>query len=124
LKKIAEEKLSAFVKSLQKIGGLAKIKSPLTKSRSPELQLGARAVLLFLEKLQLERRGPSEENKEDPLLEQLEKLLQAKEEPIFRGLSKFFDEAQSFLSPLCDLKEFKSACIQSLAPIYAYLEKI
>jgi hypothetical protein len=58
------------------------------------------------------------------LMDQLEKLLAAKNDASFSAFPDFFQEAETFLSPLCSLKEFKVSICKTLAPIYVYLQKL
>lgn len=104
------------------------------------IQLAARACLLFLDRIIIQKKNEGmevsreiyvselEENKKKyesaRVMDQLEKLLAAKNDPSFSQFPEFFQEAETFLSPLCALKDFKVSICKTLAPIYVYLQKL
>jgi hypothetical protein len=140
--------LVAFKKHLKNYTGMTKLKMLLQSSKSsfsPVMQLASRAVLIYLDKILLEKKAgtigsldsieggggvvgvvssllPKKEDESGQLITQLDKLIQVKSEPTFQTYQSFFHEAETFLSPLCTLKDFKAAILKMI-PIYAYLDK-
>jgi len=130
--------------TLEKISVLSLFSSGRTKNIS--IQLAARAILLYLEKILISKRRkrklsskPLEETSSSldktlgnlrkkettesrKLLDDMERFLQLKQEAHFEAFSAFFTEAESFLSPLYDLRDFKVTLLHSLAPAHKYLE--
>jgi len=130
--------------TLEKISVLSLFSSGKTKNIS--IQLAARAILLYLEKILISKRRkrklsskPLEETSSSldktlgnlrkkettesrKLLDDMERFLQLKQEAHFEAFSAFFTEAESFLSPLYDLRDFKVTVLHSLAPSHKYLE--
>jgi len=122
LTKPLKKKLSQFEQQLQSYGGTKLLQS--NKLKSPLMILAGKACALYLNRIILQQKGTFSKKEIDSqnLMDQLEKLLQCKNEPLFQQSVDFFKEAETFLSPLCGIREFKLACVKTLAMIYPYLE--
>lgn len=108
---------------------MVKIKSIIQSSKStysPIMRLASETCYLYLEKIIIPKRNIDSSEKilkMEKLTEQLDKFLQRKNEPEFQSFQEFFRDAETFLSPLCGLKEFKLSLLK-LVPIYSYLSKV
>jgi hypothetical protein len=118
--------IAIFTSHLKVFGGttnMDKFKSLFANSGPPpisvpepsiRLHLAARATLLFSHRI-LQSHGLKDLN----LVDELEWIMSerpallAQHVPFAKG---FFDEAETFLSPVCDLASFQEALIRTLAP--------
>jgi hypothetical protein len=102
------------------------------------MQLASKACVIYLDKILVSKStdisisGGDEQQqllffqKDDfssQLMSELDKFVQLRNDTQFQAYQNFFREAETFLSPLCGLKEFKIAILR-LVPIYSYLDKI
>jgi len=120
---------------LRDIAGISKFKSLLSKKfKTPPFQLASRAILLFLDRILLQKKDSDlnddlninnkNNNNSSKILGTQDELLALSSNPNYQMYTTFFQEATSFLSPLCTLKDFKIACCKTLVPIYTYLEHV
>eukprot|EP01119_Soliformovum_irregulare_P003202 TRINITY_DN1353_c1_g1_i1.p1 TRINITY_DN1353_c1_g1~~TRINITY_DN1353_c1_g1_i1.p1 ORF type:complete len:913 (+),score=310.90 TRINITY_DN1353_c1_g1_i1:585-3323(+) len=93
-------------------------------NKTPEIMLAAAACHLFLERILIQKRGSKGEEGSQRLLTLSDLLQQLRGESQFENYGPFFDEAQDFLSPLCDLPSFKATIVKTLAPTYLYLQNL
>jgi hypothetical protein len=123
------EKCSAFEKGLA--ASLFGASSAASDALAPQVELAARAILLYLERILVQKRakdrregGSGVKDESAELLTKLDKLLALSKDPRYSKLDEFFSQAATFLSPLCELSTFEQAIAESLFPMAPYLAKV
>lgn len=92
----------------------------------PNLALSSKAYAIYLQRIfvRIRNQNASFVNLDvdaKKLSEDHEKLLKFSSEKDFEQLKDFFTEAETLLSPLCDIRGLHLACARTLAPMFPYL---